>query len=163
MKHFLYLMICILVLGIGSLFVLKSPTGKPWLKTADFVNLQVISTQLSSIKNSVTSKVQSVLRDDSDPQIYKWQDEQGVWHYSDSKNANSKAWIKPDNLTVIPAIKPLKKEKVINEKQHKNNDDKTIDVQSSRIDKVKNLVNDANNVQTLMNNRTKMIDEQIKQ
>jgi len=165
MKQFLYLIICIVVLGIGSLFVLKSPTGKPWLKTADFVDPQAISSQLSSVKNNVSNKVQSLLRDDSDPEIYKWQDAQGVWHYSDSKNADSKTWIKPNNLTVIPAIEPLKKENVTHTIKGEHSTMKTVELStpSSRVDKIKNLMNDTNNVQELMNNRTKVIDKQLSQ
>lgn len=165
MKHFLYLIIVIVALSIGSLFVLKSPNGKPWLQTADLINLQAISAQLSSVKNSITSKVQSFLHDDTDPQIYRWQDKQGVWHYSDSKSVNNKAWMKPDNLTVIPAIKPLKKVDVINEDKGKNTRSNVSEITSkpSRSNKVKDLINDTNNIQELMNNRTKIIDEQLSQ
>lgn len=165
MKHFLYLIIVIVVFSIGSLFVLKSPNGQPWLKITDFINPQAISTQLSSVKNSVTSKVQSLLRDDTDPQIYRWQDEQGVWHYSDSKNANNKAWVKPDNLTVIPAIEPLKKVDVVNENRGENTSSNAsnLTAKPARSNKVKDLINDTNNIQELMNNRTKIIDEQLKQ
>lgn len=158
MKPFVYLITCILILSIGSLFVLKSPTGKPWLKVSDFFNPQAITKQANDFKTTVINKTKAVMKNDSDPTIYKWQDEQGVWHYSDSQQANGKEWVKPNNLTVIPAIKPLNKEEVV----EKSPDKELTQMNSTNGNKITQLINDTQNIQQIMNDRTKQIDEQLK-
>lgn len=161
MKKFVYLITLILILSIGSLFVLKSPKGKPWLNISDFYDFHAISQKAISIKNTVFNRAESLMNNESDPSIYKWQDEQGVWHYSDKKQPNGKVWIKPQNLTVIPAIEPLEKEEVKSYTSEKKLNGSGLNTKSGN--KVKDLINDTNNVQELMNNRTKNIDKQLEQ
>lgn len=167
MKHFLYLLISIVVLGLGCLFVLKKPDGTTWLSTSDFYNKHKIVNEFQQIKNTVTNKVNTVFETTDSSQIYKWQDKQGVWHYSDKKqNAksgqkidNAKTWNKPNNLTVIPAINVNTLTQDI-----KNSTNKTSKEQpktkglSFLPNKVNTLLKDTNNVQKLMDDRTKKID-----
>jgi len=160
MKHFLYLMIAISVLSIGSLFVLKSPNGQPWLKPSDFINPQAITTQFTSVKNSTINKANTLFHKETDSKVYQWQDEQGVWHYSDSPNANSHTWTKPNNLTVIPATKLTNQPNAASKSE---NTLKKINAEPLSTNKVKKLMNDTHNVQQLMNNRTKVIDEHLNQ
>jgi len=172
MKHFVYLILCILILSIGCLFFLKSPKGEPWLSVSDFYDTKVITQKITHFKNSFLDNTDSLLNDskslisdslngvNTEGAIYKWQDEKGTWHYSDTQQENSEAWIKPENLTVIPAIKPLSQKDT-----HSIKDTKTlkpIDKSDIKTNKVTELMNDVNNVQQLMDNRTKTIDEQLK-
>ena len=172
MKHFVYLIMCLLMLSFVSLFVLKSPKGKPWLSVSDFYDHNVFAQKFTNFKNSILDNTDSLLNDSKslisdslnsesqDAPIYKWQDEKGTWHYSDKPQENSEAWIKPENLTVIPAIKPLSQKDT-----HSIKDTKTlkpIDKSDIKTNKVTELMNDVNNVQQLMDNRTKTIDEQLK-
>lgn len=168
MKQFLYLMICIVALGLGSLFVLKKPDGQPWLNLSNFYNHQSVTQKVTGFKDTVVNKTNSLLNQGSnslssgeDPIIYKWQDEQGVWHYSDKKVENAKAWTKPENLTIIPAIKPLDKAEIKSVKTSSKVE--KISSASSQSNKIKDLINDTNNVQNIMDNRTKNIDNQLKE
>lgn len=172
MKHFVYLIMCLLILSIGSLFVLKSPKGEPWLSVSDFYDHNVFAQKFTNFKNSILDNTDSLLNDSKslisdslnsesqDAPIYKWQDEKGTWHYSDKPQENSEAWIKPENLTVIPAIKPLVAEELHPEKVNKSN--QASGSKSTNPNKITELMNDVNNVQQLMDNRTKVIDEQLK-
>lgn len=168
MKQFLYLIICIVILSLGSLFVLKKPNGQPWLNLSDFYNHQSVTQKVTNFKDTVVNKTNSLLNQESnllnsgeDPTIYKWQDEQGIWHYSDKKFENAKAWEKPENLTIIPAIQPIDKNEYKRVKPSGNNENETLVPPQSN--KIKDLINNANNVQNIMDNRTKNIDEQLKQ
>lgn len=154
------MLICILILGVGSLFVFKNPNGEPWLKTSHFYNPQAISQKFNKTKQSVINSTRSLIDNTkTENAIYKWQDEGGVWHYSDQKKENGKVWIKPDNLTVIPAISTLKNDnKPV--KTHKKTSFKA--QSSSRVEQVKSLINDTNNVQGIMDNRTNQIDQHLK-
>lgn len=172
MKHFVYLIMCLLMLSFASLFVLKSPKGEPWLSVSDFYDHNVFAQKFTNFKNSILDNTDSLLNDSKslisdslnsesqDAHIYKWQDEKGTWHYSDKPQENSEAWIKPENLTVIPAIKPLAPKEI-----EQNNDNKTfkpINNSAMSTNKVTELMNDVNNVQQLMDNRAKTIDAQLK-
>jgi len=161
MKKFVYLITLLLILSIGSLFVLKSPKGKPWLNISDFYDAHAISKKAIDFKNTLFNRAGSLISEESDPSIYKWQDEQGIWHYSDKEQPNGKVWIKPQNLTVIPAIEPLEKEAVKSYTSEKKLNGSELSTKS--VNKVKDLLNDTHNVQELMNNRTKNIDKQLEQ
>ncbi len=160
MKFFLYLLMGVLALSLVGLFVLKKPNGEPWISVSDFTNTSKLTNQIDAIKTQAVSKAQSLLQSEpSNPTIYKWQDDKGVWHYSDKKaeNNTSAEWDVPENMTVIPAIKPLPK------KSNSKSDepDKTKRTLPQGSNKISTLINDANNVQAIMDNRTKKIDEQL--
>ena len=167
MKHFLYMLISILILGLGSLFVLKKPDGTTWLSTSDFYNKQKIVSKFNQTKNMINNKITSVFETTDSTQIYKWQDENGVWHYSDQKQSvksgqpvkNVATWIKPNNLTVIPAINVNEVTKNIKKATNQNNNEQLKNEGKSIIpSKVNTLFKDTNNVQSLMDTRTKEID-----
>mgnify|MGYP000630563410 CR=1 FL=1 len=187
MKQFLYLIICIVLLGFGGLFVLKQPNGSPWLSVNDFYNFQSVNQKITDFKKGVADQTQSLLNsdllnsdllsvvsiDENAHTIYKWQDQQGTWHYSDNKpDSNTelnnainitKVWIKPENLTVIPALKPVSNNRSdpannnVQSKNYKSN------LQLNHPHKLKTVVQDTLNVQAIMDNRTNRLDSQLKQ
>jgi hypothetical protein len=161
MKKFVNLLVIILIFSMGSLFVLKSPKGEPWLNVSDFYDSQSIYQKTTDLKNTVMNKAKSLIYSEPEPSIYKWQDEQGVWHYSDKKQSNSNVWVKPENLTIIPAIKPIDKKEDNTFEQDKKIDNSTL--LPNNHNKIKDLINNTNNVQELMNNRTKNLDKQLEQ
>jgi|GEM_PF-1377308 len=187
MKQFLYLTICIVLLGFGGLFVLKQPNGSPWLSVNDFYNFQSVNQKIIDFKKGVADQTQSLLNsdllksdllsaislDENAQTIYKWQDQQGTWHYSDSKPDNNtkpnnkinitKVWIKPENVMVIPAFKPASNDTInptYNNNQTKNYKSNT---PLNHPHKLKTVIQDTLNVQAIMDNRTNRLDNQLKQ
>ena len=146
---------------MGSLFVLKSPKGKPGLNVSDFYDSQSIYQKTTHLKNTVMNRIKSLIYSEPEPSIYKWQDEQGVWHYSDKKQLNSNVWVKPENLTVLPALTPIDTNEENTFEPSKKVDGSTLLPNNNS--KIKDLINNTNNVQELMNNRTKNIDKQLEQ
>lgn len=170
MKHYLYLLISIIILGIGSLFVFKKPDGTAWLNTSNFYNKHKLTNQLQQIKSTVSNKVNGVFEKTESTQIYKWQDETGTWHYSDKReNAksgqkieNATTWNKPDNLTVIPTIKVNNVKDSLQKSIDKNSKEKLKHKESNLMpDRINTLIKDTHNIQNLMDNRTNKIDAML--
>lgn len=160
-------MICIIILSVGSLFVLKSPTGEPWLSTSNFYDSQAISNNITQFKNTILDNVESLTSDqkakvnqNSDANIYKWQDESGAFHYSDQGNSKDDAWVKPNNLTIMPAIEPLEP-KSIDVVSNKKSSEKPVS-NNINTSNVAELIADAKNVQNLLDNRKKEMDARLK-
>lgn len=114
MKYFTYLTISILTIAVVSLFYLKNPNGQPWLsKPLVSEKLNTAKHQLVAFSNSVfdtvdgsIKKVAENMTPRSENKIYKWQDEQGLWHFSDApRNYGSSEEVKLNskNITVIVA------------------------------------------------------------
>ena len=167
MRLFVYLLSCVLLICFASFFFIKKPDGHPWLTINKFIPNTNFTNQAKTFSKNLINKTKSIVGVENSTTIYKWKDEQGVWHYSDkplSKTPGeniSKAtvWNVPNNLTVIPVEKPFIPLKNINNPTNtdKNNSDHNIPVSS----KVSTLINDAKGIQKLMDQRTKMINENL--
>lgn len=160
-------MICLVILSIGSLFVLKSPTGEPWLSTSNFYDSQAISTNITQFKHTIMNKIESLTSDQNtkinekpNANIYKWQDESGAFHYSDQGKSKDDAWVKPNNLTIMPAIEPLEP-KSIDVVSNKKSSEKSA-ANNINTSNVAELIADAKNVQNLLDNRKKEMDARLK-
>lgn len=68
LQMFLKIMILLVILAGVGLFILKGPNGEPFLTLDDFTPDQEITDVLAQKPEPVT--------------IYKWQDEDGAWHFS---------------------------------------------------------------------------------
>jgi len=94
MKIFIKLMLLALVLSYASLFIIKKPDGTP-IKTLDSLKpdvdfsavselpgkLQALFPGTDSSKDSLESGMEIQITPET---IYRWQDELGSWHYSNS-------------------------------------------------------------------------------
>lgn len=167
MKIFVYLLSCVLLISIGSLFVIKKPDGTTWISLDDFSPKTSLIDKAKAFKKNIVSKTKALINIEEDPRtIYKWKDEKGVWHYSDKQldksinqeNNLSEVWDIPNNLTVIPAEPPFIKSKKID--THKSNTDSVVS-NLEKNNKINALINDAKGVQELMGQRTKIIDENL--
>jgi hypothetical protein len=170
MKSASYFLIMIMLIAVGSLFVIKRPDGKPWLNGEAVV--QTIEAKIDSAKvegqqfiNSTTSAISSL--GDSKPSepttIYKWQDEQGVWHYSDKPNAfgdSQMVELDPNKITVM-AAEDTSILNNLNTKPKNEPMNPAIGLTTIKPGEVKQLVEDAKNIQQLMDNRQKQLEEQI--
>ncbi|EWH04285.1 hypothetical protein AT00_20865 [Pseudoalteromonas lipolytica SCSIO 04301] len=118
MKRFCYLAVMLLLTSIVLLFYIKKPDGQPYLSLS---MLQRYSQQVShdvtqSASQNVESwgvKAEQLLKQFSEPDnghaavvVYKWQDEQGQWHFADTPHpqyASTLVTLDSREITVLPA------------------------------------------------------------
>ncbi|MBE0366544.1 MULTISPECIES: DUF4124 domain-containing protein [Pseudoalteromonas] len=171
MKSVSYMMIMVMLIGLGSLFVLKRPDGKPWINAEELVqkaqgSAQAVFQYSEHTLNKAVGKAKELADIDpekevrSDPVIYKWRDENGNWIYSDKPNPKGDSLhhtLDPSRVTIMAAedtaiLDKLASEKSANESQH--------GVPSAlNPAAVNKLMKDAKNVQKLMDDRTKQLDD----
>ncbi len=153
----------LVVVGIAGLFVLKNPDGTPWLSLSDF----------TPDTNSITQSINDVIPETDDNArdlvpVYKWKDSQGNWQFSNvppegiatnevliSTDANRGAAPVPSqNSGIIPESLKNGKAVLIGENE----------ASPSFVtpDQIPTLINDAKDVQGLMDNRQQQLDSAIK-
>jgi len=121
MKYFAYLAIMVMLISVAGLFYLQRPDGQTWLtsyeitRQSSVIKEQMIALSTDTLDRAVkvvsdTSQkvVESIAADSSSEAvvIYKWQDGQGQWHYSDRPNPDGKSQqmiLDPDDITVVAA------------------------------------------------------------
>ena len=121
MKYFAYLSVMILFISVAALFYLQRPDGETWLSTDAISHkssqlteqmLALPNRSLNQIVKTVSEASRQVVtsfnanENITETVIYKWQDQQGQWHYSDQPNPDgaSEAFIvDPADITVIAA------------------------------------------------------------
>lgn len=91
MKLILFSLVALVVLGVGGLFVLKSPNGEPWLSFEDFKPdtraIESLRPNLEGVleKDWSLGGAESKQSSQSKPvEVYRWQQADGTWVYSDS-------------------------------------------------------------------------------
>jgi hypothetical protein len=169
MKLIVTLFSLLLVMGMAGLFVLKKPDGSPWFSLQDFVP----SLSVDSIKSSVSEVLpkQTLGGGDSDAvTVYRWQDAEGAWQYSDKPPENLSAEmviVETDlNRDLVPELKPSEKKlkqssgpnvRVIKDSRSANDGVPTL----LSPDKVQSLIGDAKNVQKLVDEHAAKQREQL--
>lgn len=120
MKIFIKLMILALVLSYASLFVIKKPDGTP-IRTLDSLKPDLnfsglsegLSESVDSVRNIISTETQDTTGNTmqvevQQKQLYRWQDENGVWNYSDSPppdvNAEAMALQAPNVMNLNPSV-----------------------------------------------------------
>ena len=97
------ILLVLIVLACAGFFV-KGPGGKPYLsldalkwwtekaedKTSDF---SAVTRKLNSIKEKIPEVKNPFSKSGGKDVVYKWKDENGVWHYSDTGNPDGDAEI----------------------------------------------------------------------
>ncbi|BBN80123.1 hypothetical protein PA25_01080 [Pseudoalteromonas sp. A25] len=169
MKYFSYLMIMVMLVGVGSLFILKKPDGTPWLSFGDVTwqAQQKASTLLNEAKSNFNQVVNESNVDSSNSSsnsgaIYKWQDANGNWVYSDTPNTQGNSQthtLDASRITVMAAedtsiLKELAAQKAQIDTQLSN-------PSALNPNDVKKLMQDAKNIQKLMDERTQRLDQAI--
>ncbi|RXF04457.1 DUF4124 domain-containing protein [Pseudoalteromonas sp. PS5] len=174
MKAASYLMIMVMLVAVACLFVLKRPDGKPWLSVQSITqsvehNANELKRQGIDAMDQVKSYTNDLLGDSkpassSHTQVYRWQDAKGQWHYSDKPNphGHSQAYqIDESKITVIAAedtsILAAKAE------QEPNNSSSKAVPTALNPAAVQQLMKDTQDVQKLMDERAKKIDEALKE
>jgi hypothetical protein len=171
MKAAAYMMIMIMLIGLGSLFVLKRPDGKPWLSfgnvmdTIEATSSDVFSQSKRTIEQSINEARalgETQGQPKTQPIIYKWRDAQGNWVYSDKPNLSGDSQqhtLDPNKVTIMAAEDTA----ILQELGTKQSDIEPQQSAPSSLNPsdVKKLMKDAQNIQKLMDDRTTRIDEAI--
>ncbi|GAA62300.1 hypothetical protein P20311_0068 [Pseudoalteromonas sp. BSi20311] len=119
MKYFTYLAMSVMIISVTLLFFIKKPNGQPWLSTSVIYSesieikdemVALSSGALDSITLAITTaseKITGATFELENPKpIYKWQDGQGQWHFSDVPNKNGKSEVvklNPADINVVVA------------------------------------------------------------
>jgi len=119
MKYFTYLAMSVMIIAVTLLFFIKKPNGQPWLSTSVIYSesieikdemVALSSGALDSITLAITTaseKITGATFELENPKpIYKWQDGQGQWHFSDVPNKNGKSEVvklNPADINVVVA------------------------------------------------------------
>jgi len=108
MKYFTYLAISVMIIAVISLFYLKKPDGQTWLSSSSIsaeshkIKEKIVALSSNTLNQAVQGAkqagdkiAQSVNNDAATikpgSKIYKWQDKNGQWHFSDTPNADGKS------------------------------------------------------------------------
>ncbi|MGH1441543.1 MAG: DUF4124 domain-containing protein [Cellvibrionaceae bacterium] len=153
----------LLVLGVAGLFFIKKPDGSAWLSLDDF------TPDTSAIKRSISDAMPDQVVGGSDGDkvsVYKWKDAEGNWQFSDKPPTGIEAkqvLVGTDvNRDLAPLPPPTRTP------SSDSSGGKALLIKDSGFspttispDKISTLVDDANGVQELMDNRQKQLDDAI--
>jgi hypothetical protein len=153
MKRPIFIMCVLVVIAFAGPMLMKKPDGTPFMESP----LDLFSTSSTGSQNNESSI-------NTTQSFYKWQDDDGTWHYSDQPQAgeNIETVTVNTNANLIQGLRiEKKKEQVIVEKKPEAK------AESSAIglpmtvplEKVSKMLEDANNMQQLMDNRNKQIEQ----
>lgn len=153
MKRPIFIMCVLVVIAFAGAMLMKKPDGTPFMESP----LDLFSTSSTGSQNNEPSI-------NTTQSFYKWQDDEGTWHYSDQPQAgkNIETVTVNTNANLIQGLRiEKKKEQVIVEKKPE------VKAESSAIglpmtvplEKVSKMLEDANNMQQLMDNRNKQIEQ----
>lgn len=148
MKRPIFIMIVLVAIAFIGPMLMKKPDGTP------FMEVPWKSLNESSGNSSINTS----------QSFYKWQDEDGIWHYSDQPAAgqNIETVTVNTNTNLIQGLRIEKKEDKEPEKKQKqaNADIPKIPLPMTvPLDKVSKMLEDASNIQQIMDERKKNIDQ----
>ncbi len=164
MKLFIKFICFVLVLGVAGMFFIKKPDGQPWLQPSDFLpDFSSWGRKFGQTLENTTGEEVDGLNKMGKTRVFKWKDKYGNTQFSDKPPFNTagisdlkEVWIDPD-VNLMEGIKMLEEE-----------ESQGAGVSSSLpvplpttvpLDQVPKLINDAKNVQELMNQRAKNLDK----
>jgi hypothetical protein len=153
----------LLVLGFSGLFVLKKPDGTTWL-TLDTI---IPALSFDSIKESVGEALPDQIIGGNGEQVmvYKWKDAEGNWQFSDKppeeKRVEQVMLSTRLNRDLVPALKTVNSSDVQPDSDNKTplmKQAPSISPTTIAPGKISKLIDDARNVQTLMNDRQAQLE-----
>lgn len=155
MKRPIFIMLVLVAIAFAGPMILRKPDGTPFLESP-WDLLSVDSKGPSSIGADINSS----------QSFYKWQDENGTWHYSDQpqEGQNIETVTVNTNTNLIQGLRSEQEEK-------NENPTSSVDVQKEPasiplpmtvpFEEVSKMLEDANNLQQVMDARKKTIDNAI--
>ncbi len=157
----------LLVLGFAGLFVLKKPDGTPWLSLDGLIP----DLSIGSIKDTIDDAMpEQVLGGNDSVPVYRWKDAEGNWQFSDAPPANTttaaeQVMVSTDvNRDLAPVFTPSPVEVATPKKSGKAIliKDRSLSPTTISPDKISTLVDDAKNVQNLVDDRQKQLEDALK-
>ena len=172
MRFFAFLMIAVLILAMAGPFFIKGRDGRPLLTAGEvFPSGDELRGAARNGWNGLVRKAERMLdrQKDATPPgqtmaIYKWQDTQGNWHYSDDPNPKgaSEQMLVDPNANVVPGLPVERTAPPSGEpaaQPPKSQDDAGLPVPISLSPgRVKELVEDAQRVQEVLDDRSEAMD-----
>ncbi|MEH6449345.1 MAG: DUF4124 domain-containing protein [Oleispira sp.] len=153
MKRPIFIMCVLVAIAFAGPMLMKKSDGTPFMESP----LDLFSTSSTgSQKNESSSHTTQ--------SFYKWQDEDGSWHYSDQPQAGKKIETVTvnTNANLIQGLRiEKKKELVVEEKktEPKAESSALSLPMTVPMEKVSKMLEDAANMQQVMDNRTKQIEQ----
>ena len=158
MKLFIKLVLFIVVLAVAAPYVMKGKDGKPLMEfnLSDTISsITNIFKAPSSIQEEVTSGGIPVTSD----KVFKWKDENGRWHFSDKPVDGQQV-----STHIIPKANILAPVKIPGKEEEKEEPSATPGIPvPMTAQNVPKLIDDAKNVQKLLNDRQSQLDKHMGQ
>jgi len=148
MKRPIFIMLVLVAIAFAGPMLMKKPDGTPFMEAPWKSNN---SSQGGASINTQQS-------------FYKWQDEDGTWHYSDQpqvgKNIETVTVNTNTNLIQGLRMEEKKEEVVVEKKPEAKTETPAIPLPMTvPLEKVSKMLDDANNMQQVMDNRNKQIEQ----
>lgn len=165
MKRPLYLMVTLTAIALVGPLIIKKPDGTAFIEIPFFQ-----SSSPANTPSITSSNILSRLNSSSSPEqsFYKWQDDDGTWHYSDEAPAdrNSKTVTVNTNTNLIQGLRPETPDndstaKVSTPEKSANQDTVSPNIplpMTIPLEKVHKVLEDAHNIQNIMDSRAKQFD-----
>ncbi len=176
MKAFYKLLLILIILSLAIPFYLKGPDGRQLLSLSDIDH--DLSTLSSNLKNTVLSSIERIKHIDGSDNtesaqeksatttLYRWLDAQGQWHFSNKPNETSEPFkVTPNSSIPVPRQTPPDSEDTVvtaPSDLQSNGQNKDLPSPFSAKQVIQTL-EEAKNIQKLMDNRTEQLDEAIRQ
>lgn len=156
MKLYIKLMILLVVLACTAPFMLKRSDGRPWM-TVDDLKMPDISMPDFTLPS--TSEAEII----DDTTVYKWLDQNGVLHYSDEAGTTSPSETMRLDLKSNTVHFDVQEEFVRGKSESGmvNNEMKSRDPQGSPYTQLPDLIDQAKNVESLLNQRQQLQEQRI--
>lgn len=158
MKLFIKLVVFIVVLAVAAPYVMKGEDGKPLMEFNLADTISRITGIFKSTSSDAEEQTSTGLPVTSD-KVYKWKDENGRWHFSDKPLDGEKV-----TTHIIPKANILAPVKI------PGNEEEEAEVEPTEtpaipvpmtVQNVPKLIDDANNVQKLLDDRKSQLDKQM--
>ena len=155
MKRPIFIMLVLLAIAFAGPMLMKKPDGTPFLESP---------LDLFSSDSKGTSSGQSSIN--SSQSFYKWQAEDGTWHYSDQPQAgqNIETVTVNTNTNLIQGLRMEKEEEKEPEEAKAEVKEETSSIplpMTVPFEKVSQMLDDANNLQQVMDDRNKKVEKAV--
>lgn len=152
MKRPIFIMLVLVAMAFTGPMLMKKSDGTPFMESP----LDYFSTSSTGSQNIDVSG-------NSTQSFYKWQDADGTWHYSDqpAEGQDIETVTVNTNTNLIQGLRTVKKKEIVEEKkpEPKAEAPGLSLPMTVPMEKVSKMIHDASNMQEVMDNRTKQIEQ----
>jgi hypothetical protein len=155
MKRPIFIMLVLIAIAFAGPMLMKKADGTPFMESP----LDYFSSDSKGTSSGQSST-------NSSQSFYKWQDENGTWHYSDQPQAgqNIETVTVNTNTNLIQGLRIDKEEEKEPGKVKGEAKEETSSIplpMTVPFEKVSEMLDDANNLQQVMDDRSSKIDKAI--